>query len=130
MSATITPSLSTQLADLDSSRLRQAFSAHRELANAQLVYTPDGIGHIRTGGGSDLVCGRANWPSTPTTPERWSFMSERGLQTLPRLGCERCAEHLLELRETAEDESEELRVSIVRARAIANALTILQDSAR
>jgi hypothetical protein len=123
--------VTAQLATISASELRRAFPAHRQLANTRLVYTPDGIGHVRDvdTSGSVLVCGRACWPATPLPQERWHFTTVHGLTMLPRLGCAACAEHLTELREAASDEREALRVTIAHSRAVEGTLTDLQNAA-
>lgn len=131
--STVTEAVTAELAAITTSELRQAFPAHRQLSETQLVYTADGIGHVRdltASSGSVLVCGRSTWPADDGPQERWSFMLERGLEILPRLGCDVCAQQLADLREAAIEEREGLRIAIAHARSIEGVLTSLQAASR
>lgn len=128
---TATQTSAEQLAELLGSisvqQIRKAFPAHEALGRCHLIYSPDGVGHLRelaSGMGPRLLCGPyGDVPGADHT-------CKRGEDAVHLATCEDCASEGLWRRNAAEDEREWLRFARAQLRALGSVLAELNGALR
>lgn len=118
--------LEQQLAAITVPDIRGAFPAHEALSRCHLIYSAEGVGHLRELGpaGPRLLCGEYG------DPRGASHIGVRGEEAVHRAECEACANEGLMRRNAAEAEHEDLRFALRHVNAIASVLRELQGALR